>query len=218
ASGGALLLNLEVVFTALLARWAFGEPVGRRSWAGLGFLAAGGALLSWSGEAGVLEPGSLWILAATLAWGLDNNLTARIERTDAVLVAGVKGLAGGAVNLALAGTRGEPLLAGVAWPAALVTGALGYGVSLVLFVLGLRRLGAVRTVAWFSLAPFFGAAASVLVLGESLSVRLAGAALLMALGLGLHQSERHRHPHRHGPLVHNHPHLPDPDHRHDHRG
>ncbi len=131
-------------------------------------------------------------------------------------IATVKGLVAGGVNLTLA------LLQGAALPglgvvlAAGVVGFLGYGVSLALFILGLRHLGTARTGAYFSLAPFVGAALAVAVLGEPLSARLLLAAVLMALGLWLHLAERHEHEHAHEPMEHEHRHEHDEHHRHAH--
>jgi hypothetical protein len=100
--------------------------------------------------------------------------------------------------------------------AAGVVGLLGYGVSLALFILGLRHLGTARTGAYFSLAPFVGAALAVAMLGEPPSARLLLAAGLMALGLWLHLAERHEHDHAHEPEEHDHRHAHDEHHRHEH--
>jgi hypothetical protein len=128
----------------------------------------------------------------------------------------VKGLVAGGVNLALALLQGAALPGPGAVLAAGVVGFLGYGVSLALFILGLRHLGTARTGAYFSLAPFVGAALAVAVLGEPPSARLLLAAGLMALGLWLHLAERHEHEHAHEPEEHEHRHAHDEHHRHAH--
>jgi hypothetical protein len=97
-----------------------------------------------------------------------------------------------------------------------LVGFLGYGVSLVLFVLALRHLGAARTGAYFALAPFIGAVLAVLFLGDPLSTRILVAGTLMAAGLWLHLAERHEHEHIHKPLEHEHRHVDDEHHRHAH--
>jgi hypothetical protein len=97
-----------------------------------------------------------------------------------------------------------------------VVGLLGYGVSLVMFVLALRHLGTARTGAYFSTAPFIGAALAIAMFGEPVGWRLLTAAALMAVGLYLHLVERHEHDHVHEPLEHEHAHVHDEHHQHVH--
>ena len=215
AASASLLLNLEGLATMGLAWVAFRENVDRRLLLGALAILAGAALLSWSGGIG-LSRGALLIAGACLAWGVDNNLTRRLSSADPVRIAMVKGLVAGSVNLALALLQGAALPGPGAVLAAGIVGFLGYGVSLALFILGLRHLGTARTGAYFSLAPFVGAALAVAVLGEPPSARLLLAAGLMALGLWLHLAERHEHDHQHEPEEHEHRHVHDEHHRHAH--
>ena len=97
-----------------------------------------------------------------------------------------------------------------------VVGFFGYGVSLALFVVALRHLGAARTGAYFSTAPFIGSVAAVIALGEPITAQLSAGALLMALGVWLHLTERHEHEHIHESMSHAHPHVHDVHHRHTH--
>ncbi len=218
ASGASLLLNFEGVFTALLAWFAFRENFDRRIALGMLAIVAGAAVLSWPGEARL---GDLWptlaVLGACLAWAIDNNLTRKVSLTDASWIASMKGLAAGSVNLALALSLGTALPALPALAAALAVGFLAYGVSLALFVVGLRHLGAARTGAYFSVAPFFGALLAVL-MGEAVTLALLVAGTLMALGLWLHLTERHEHPHAHEEQWHDHEHVHDEHHQHAHDG
>ncbi len=219
ASGASLLLNAEGVFTALLAWFVFRENFDFRIALGLLAIVAGALVLSWpSGEA--VQFGAIWptlaILGACLCWGIDNNLTRKVSLVDATWLTSIKGLSAGLVNLGLA------FLLGASWPpllnltGALVTGFLAYGISLTLFVVGLRHLGTARTGAYFSIAPFFGASLSILVLGESVSGALLVAGGLMAAGLWLHLTEKHGHGHAHAGLEHEHEHEHGPHHQHSH--
>jgi hypothetical protein len=129
----------------------------------------------------------------------------------------IKGLVAGPVNLALGFWAGGSL---PALATSLLAGAVGfvsYGVSMVLFVLALRELGAARTSAYFATAPFIGAVAAVFALGDPVTVQLAGAGALMALGVWLHLTERHAHEHVHGPVQHAHRHVHDLHHQHTHQ-
>jgi drug/metabolite transporter (DMT)-like permease len=217
ASAASLLLNLEGVFTALLAWYLFHENFDRRIAVGMAAIVAGGILLSWQGrpEAG-LPWGALAIVGACACWGIDNNLTQKVSAGDPLQVAAIKGAVAGSVNLVLA------LLLRAALPPAGVVllacaiGFLGYGLSLVLFVLALRHIGTARTGAYFSLAPFVGAAISLLWLREPVGPLFLAAATLMGLGIWLHLSERHEHEHHHLALTHEHRHTHDKHHQHEH--
>lgn len=219
ASSASLLLNLEAVFTAALAWVAFRENVDKRVFVGMLAIVAGGVLLSWD-QVPRMDgmSGPLLVAGACLAWALDNNLTRRVSGGDAVTIAALKGVIAGAVNLALAFAMGASLPAPGAMAAAGLVGLIGYGISLVLFIMALRDLGTARTGAYFSVAPFYGAALALFVLGERAGPAFWGAAALMAIGVWLHFSERHEHVHVHDPLTHSHEHVHDEHHQHAHEG
>lgn len=187
ASAASLLLNLEMSFTALLAWTLFGERATPRLAGGLALALLGAAALSWpeSGWGEARWQGSLLIAAACLAWGLDNNLSQRISGKDPVAIAALKGGVAGAVNCAWAFRAGASLPGAALLGKAAALGFLSYGVSLVCFLLSLRRLGSARTGLFFGLAPFFGAAAGVLFLGEAVTGRLLLGAAFMAAGAAL---------------------------------
>ncbi|CNH07394.1 DMT family transporter [Yersinia pekkanenii] len=216
ASGASLLLNAEGVFTALLAWFAFKENFDRRIALGMVAIVAGAAILSWPGEARFAGWWPTWaILGACFAWGIDNNLTRKVSLTDATWIASVKGLVAGAVNLSLAFTLGATLPPLTNLAAALLVGFFAYGVSLALFVIGLRHLGTARTGAYFSIAPFLGAVLAV-AMGDAVTLPLIVAGLLMAIGIWLHLTEQHDHQHNHDELLHEHQHLHDEHHQHSH--
>ncbi|HEY8851071.1 MAG TPA: DMT family transporter, partial [Gemmatimonadaceae bacterium] len=217
ASGASLLLNLEGVFTALLAWFVFREHFDRRIALGMLAIVAGGVVLSWEGRlswGGMIGP--LAVVGACFSWAIDNNLTQKVSAGDPVQITMLKGLTAGAVNTAIA------LSLGASWPAtlrvlaALVLGFLSYGVSLVFFVLALRRLGTARTGAYFSTAPFVGALLSLAIFRERPTTFIIVAAALMAVGVWLHFTERHEHKHRHETLEHDHAHVHDEHHQHVH--
>jgi drug/metabolite transporter (DMT)-like permease len=217
ASGASLLLNAEGVFTALLAWFAFKENFDRRIALGMLAIVAGAAVLSWPGEA---QFGAAWpalaVLGACGAWAVDNNLTRKVALNDATWIAAVKGLSAGSVNLLLALGSGSKLPSAPLVASGMALGLAAYGISLVLFVIGLRHLGTARTGAYFSVAPFFGAILAVTWLGEPITAALLVAGALMALGLWLHLSETHEHGHTHEAIVHAHEHEHDAHHAHTH--
>ncbi len=216
ASSASLLLNLEGAATMVIAWVVFRENVDRRLLIGATAILAGAVLLSWRGGPTSIGIGSLAIAGACLAWGIDNNLTRKLSAADPLQISLIKGLIAGSVNLLLALATGAhmPSVPSVLYAGSI--GLIGYGISLVLFILGLRYLGAARTGAYFSTAPFVGALLAVAMFGEPITLRLVAAGFLMAIGLYFHLVEGHEHPHTHEAMEHEHRHRHDEHHRHQH--
>ena len=215
-AAASLLLNVEGVLTAVIAWLVFKENTDRQIVLGMVAIVAGGILLSWEPGGATFSTGALFIGGACLCWAIDNNLTRKVSTNDAMLVAGLKGLVAGTCNTALA------LAGGATWPglptvgASLLVGFFGYGLSLTLFVVGLRVLGTARTGAYFSVAPLFGVIISLSIWPSVPGPLFWLAAASMALGVWLHVRERHLHEHTHEPLEHSHQHRQDEHHQHEH--
>lgn len=217
AATASLLLNLEAVFTALLAWFVVRESSGPRVVAGLAAIVAGAVALSWQGPMDVAGlAGPLAVAGACLLWAVDNNLTRHVALSDPLQVAMIKGLAAGAVNVTLAFAGGVSPPGVTVVVAAGIVGFFGYGLSLALFVLALRHVGTARTGAYFATAPFIGAVVAVVALREPVTMALIAAGVLMALGTWLHLTERHEHEHVHEPVTHTHRHIHDQHHLHVH--
>ncbi len=216
AATSSLLLNLESVLTAVIAWVVFRENVDVQVFLGMVAIVAGGVLLSWHPNQMGVPVGALLIVGACACWAIDNNLTRKVSANDAMVIACLKGLIAGPVNLAIAFGTGATLPAASAVGAAMLTGLAGYGVSLVLFVVALRHLGAARTGAYFSVAPLFGVTLSLVLWPELPPATFWIATALMALGIWLHVRERHEHEHAHNLFEHTHRHRHDEHHRHEH--
>ena len=218
AADASLLLNLEAVLTALLAWIVFHENADRRIVLGMTLIVAGGLVLAWpaAGAGRTSVVGALSVTGACACWALDNNLTRKVSAGDPLFIAGTKGLVAGITNIALALALDARLPRAALSAAAMVVGFLGYGVSLVLFVLALRGLGSARTGAYFSTAPFVGAAIAIIAFGEPVSWPFWLAAALMAAVVWLHLTEVHEHEHAHELLTHTHTHRHDAHHQHEH--
>lgn len=217
-STASLLLNLEVVLTAVIAWVVFEENADRRIILGMTAIVAGGIALAWqtgsSASYGVIGP--ILVGLACLCWAIDNNLTRKVSASDALFIAGIKGVVAGAANTAIAMSMGAELPSVLTISLTMCVGLLGYGISLVLFVLALRGLGTARTGAYFSTAPFVGAAVAVWIFSEATSLAFWIAAGLMGLGVWLHLTESHSHEHVHETLEHQHEHEHDEHHQHPH--
>jgi len=217
-----LLLNFEAVFTVALGAVLSSERVGKRGLGGILLVLAGAVLLSGVGPSviGAIRPlGPLLVVAACACWGLDNNLTQRVSLRDARHIVAIKGLAGGAASLGLAllfrqaGTLPdlETVLAIVA------LGSISYGLSIVLFIRGLRELGIVHTGALFASAPGFAALLSWAFLHEPMHPAALLALAGMTGGALLLSTDVHEHEHTHAATEHAHEHQHDEHHQHHHR-
>ena len=215
-----LLLNFEAVFTVGLGTLLSAERVGSRGLRGIALVILGAVALSSIGRsaAGESRPlGALLVVAACACWGLDNNVTQRISLRDARQIVAIKGLVGGAASLGVAALFGQ--LGG--WSAStlanvVVVGAVSYGLSIVLFIRGLRGLGVIHTGALFALAPGFAAILSWLVLREPVPPLALLALLGMTGGAVMLATEVHEHAHTHEALEHAHVHEHDEHHQHEH--
>ncbi len=212
ATTGSLLLNLEAVFTVLLARVFYREPLGRRVLVALSLMILAGVLLTVDGArtAGWDGLGALAVAGATLAWSLDNTLTRPLSDLDPVMVVAAKGALGATLTGGLALlVRHEALPPARPTLVLLACGATGYGLSLRLYLLAQRRIGAARTGSIFAVAPFVGAALAWLIGAGSAGPFAAVAAGLFAIGVFLHLTERHGHLHLHEAVEHEHAHRHD---------
>lgn len=219
ASTASLLLNLEAVLTALIAWTVFRENADHRVVLGMVLVVLGGAVLSWQTAEELKSAdwiGPAAIIAACVCWAIDNNLTRKVSASDALFIAASKGLIAGVVNTMLALFLGAAFSNTSTLIATMFVGLLGYGLSLVLFVLALRGLGAARTGAYFSTAPFIGAAIAFVLFGETSTPQFWLAAGLMGAGVWLHLTEHHNHDHTHESLAHAHRHTHDAHHTHPH--
>jgi drug/metabolite transporter (DMT)-like permease len=210
AASSSLLLNLEAVFTLSIAVLLGREHLGRKGLLSALFTIAGAVLLAEGSLSGASGIGTVLIALATLAWGVDNNLSQRLSLRDPIQIATFKAAGASIPMLTLALLLGHRVPSLPVTLGLLVIGALGYGISIWLDLLALRDLGAAREAVLFSTAPFVGALFSLVVLREAFTPQLLVAAGLMAAGMVLLLREQHSHWHRHDLVRHAHRHRHDP--------
>jgi drug/metabolite transporter (DMT)-like permease len=200
----ALLLNLELAFTVVLAVLVFREHLGRRVTAGTALVVAAGVVLGWTGQA-ELRWGAVLIAGACLCWAVDNGVTARLDELAPVHITLVKGLVAGSVNLVIGvAVDGAP-----SWRPlvlALLLGAVGYGASITLWVSGARELGAARGQLVFATAPFVGAVVAWTVFADPVHAKEVVALLLALGGVTFVLRSDHEHSHSHTQVEHDHVH------------
>jgi drug/metabolite transporter (DMT)-like permease len=212
AATASLLLNFELVATIVIAAVAFHEHLGARLLASVALVATAGVVLVWQPGA-TMELAGLFVIGACVCWGIDNATTARIDQLAPEQITFAKGAVAGTANLLLGlivvGAGGITI---VRVMAALGIGALGYGLSIVLWVKGARDLGAARGQVIFATAPFVGAVISWTVLGETVAAYQLVALAIAAVGVALSLDTAHSHRHQHEALEHEHEHSHDDGH------
>ena len=212
----SILLNAELAATVVLAAVVFREHLGTRMWMSATLITAAGAMLTWQPGAS-LDVGALLVIAACVAWGFDNGVTAGIEQLAPEHVVMLKGLIAGGANLTIglvvAGWGANTTVSDVF--AALAIGAAGYGLSITLWVKGARDLGAARGQVIFATAPFIGAVIAWTLLGDEATAIQVVAAIVAGVGVAVSLRSHHEHHHQHHEIVHDHEHVHDDEH-HDH--
>ena len=214
----SLLLNLEGIFTAVIAVIFFDEKAGKRLWLALMCMTVAGVFLTWdSSQSKFNFLGPLLVTFAMLCWGIDNNLTRNISTRNPIQITRIKGFVSGLVSISLAYTLGINIQWDVSVLYAMLLGSFSYGISLVFFIKALEGLGSFRTGIFFSLAPFIGAVTSLILLQEWIGWVMFPAIMLTVAGVWLISTEKHLHLHLHQEVVHTHLHNhKDSHHIHEH--
>ena len=208
----SLFLNLELVATAVIARVFLQEHIGWRAGAGIVVVVLGGVVLAGTAHAGIAV-GAVLVAATCVCWGIDNAITACLDSYSPSQITLAKGLVAGSVNLIIGLVlHGAPV--GRYIVAALAIGALGYGLSITMWITGARLVGAARGQTIFALAPFIGALLAWPINGDHLAVTMMIAFTLSLIGVVIVALTHHAHPHGHEALEHSHPlDETDPHHR-----
>ncbi|MHB1357726.1 MAG: DMT family transporter [Anaerolineae bacterium] len=210
AAAASLLLNFEGVATTLIAVLVFREAAGWRVWGAIVIITLGSIALSINpAEAWGIAPGALGIILACALWGVDNNLTRAISAKDPLIIVSIKGIGAGLFSLALSVVVGQSLPGLLPGVGALLLGIVCYGLSIWLFILALRGMGAARTSAFFGTAPFIGATLALILFRGSFTWQFLAALPLMAVGAWLLLGEAHGHNHAHAATAHDHHHRHD---------
>jgi drug/metabolite transporter (DMT)-like permease len=211
AAAVSLLLNFEIIATAVLGVVLFQEHLSRGAWLAVAGVVAASALLSGKGG-GAGGAATLLVVGACICWAVDNNLSALMDGMTPARSTLWKGVVAGVTNLAL-GLMLAPLPAtGAVVAAAIGVGAVSYGVSIALHTAAAQRVGAVRAQGVFASAPFIGAALSLVLLGEPVTSVQMLAGAVFAISVAGFVVSQHEHSHAHGVAEHIHAHTHDDDH------
>ncbi len=164
----SLLNNFEIVATTLIALLVFKEAVSKRLWAAIGLITVASIILGFEGrESFVFNEGSLYVLGACLSWGIENNCTRRLSNKSSTEITTIKGCFSGLGSLIVAFIAGESLPGWREVFLAMLLGFVAYGLSIKLYITAQKDLGAAKTSAFYSVAPFLGVFFSFVMLKES---------------------------------------------------
>lgn len=183
SSHASLLGNFEIVATTVIALFVFKEAVSKRLWAAIVLITLSSILLSFEGIGSLkFSVGSLFVLAATICWGFENNCTRKISSKSTYEIVILKGICSGFGSLVIALCKGEGIPELLPAAAALLLGFVAYGLSIFLYVRAQNTMGAAKTSAYYAVSPFVGAFLSFVLLREKLSAMFPVALAVMAAG------------------------------------
>jgi len=231
AANVSLINNFEIVATSLIALFVFKEVISKRLWIAIVFVTVASIILSFEGAgAFAFNSGSLFVFGACLCWGIENNCTRMISNKSSIEIVVIKGIFSGLGSLIVALVIGESIPSVLWLVCVLLLGFVAYGLSIYFYVLAQKDLGAAKTSAYYSIAPFLGVAFGMLILGERPAVQFYVALIVMVVSTYFmikdtielqHTHEHthtHTHEHSHGDTVHSHEHTHTHTHIHVHGG
>ena len=229
SANASLLNNFEIVATSLIAFLAFKEILSRRLQLAIALVTLASVILGFEGRSSFqFNTGSLFVLGAACCWGLENNCTRMLSEKSSVQITTIKGIFSGLGSLIVALLLGEGLPAPVWIAAVLLLGFVAYGLSINFYIMAQKDLGAAKTSAYYSVAPFLGVAFGVILLGDRPGLQFYAALLIMVIATVLMVKDTvalqhthshchtHTHEHSHGDLIHVHEHTHEHTHTHTH--
>jgi drug/metabolite transporter (DMT)-like permease len=229
SANASLLNNFEIVATSLIAWLLFREKLSRRLSLAIVLVTFASIVLGYEGSESLrFGAGSALVLAAACCWGLENNCTRMLSRCSSVQITTIKGIFSGLGSLIVAFCAGESL-PGLRWiPAIMLLGFVAYGLSINFYIKAQKELGAAKTSAWYSIAPFLGVVFGIVLLGErpdgrfflGLGLMVLATLLMVFDTISLQHTHEHAHihchEHRHGDQLHIHEHTHIHAHNHVH--
>jgi len=206
----SLLNNFEIVATAVIALLIFNEQIGKKMWLAIGLITLSSAILSIENIGEInLSIGAIFVLLATISWGLENNCTRKLSYKNPIDIVIIKGLGSGLGALIIAMYSGEIKLNYIYIIAALILGFMAYGLSIYMYIKAQRHLGAARTSSYYAIAPFVGVVTSWMLFDEAINMRFIFALIFMIIGVYFTFEKNHEHEHVHLAVVHEHAHKHD---------
>lgn len=183
ASNASLLENFEIVATSLIALFIFKEKISHKLWIAIFFIIISSFILTFNGKTSLdFSIGSIFVLLATISWGLENNCTKKISEKSTYQIVTLKGIFSGLGSLFIGLLLKERIINYKYIFLAMILGFVAYGLSIFLYVRAQRDLGAAKTSAYYSVAPFVGAFLAFIINGERPDEKFLLALIFMIIG------------------------------------
>ena len=188
SANATLLNNFEIVATSLIALVIFKEFISKKLWIAIGLVTLASVILTFEGAGSfTFNLGSLMVLGAATCWGFENNCTRMLSHKSSEEIVIIKGIFSGLGSLIAAFILGEQIPQLIYIVAVMVLGFVSYGLSINFYIMAQAKLGAAKTSAYYSIAPFLGVAFSLFLVGErpalqfyvALTVLLVGTVLII---------------------------------------
>lgn len=229
AANVSLINNFEIVATSIIALLVFKEIISKKLWIAIALVTIASVILSFEGTGSFeFNIGSLFVFGACLCWGIENNCTRMISNKSSIEIVVIKGTFSGLGSLIVALAIGESIPSILWMMCVLLLGFVAYGLSIYFYVMAQKDLGAAKTSAYYSIAPFLGVAFGMLILGERPEIQFYVALAVMIISTYFmikdtielqhthEHSHTHTHEHSHGDIVHSHEHTHTHTHIHVH--
>ncbi len=227
----SLLNNFEIAATSLIAFFIFKEVLSKRLIIAIIMVTLASIILGFEGTGSFsFNTGSLFVIGACICWGFENNCTKMLSSKSSIEIVTIKGCFSGLGSLIIAFVTGEHL-PNIVWIAAALTlGFVAYGLSINFYIMAQKELGAAKTSAYYSVAPFLGVAFSMIILKErphlqfyiALAIMAISAIIMIKDTITLQHTHTHQHihthEHSHGNMAHTHQHIHEHSHFHVHNG
>lgn len=182
----SLVGNFEIVATSIIAALFFSERVSRRLWIGIIIIFIASIVLSFDAHNLKISWGIIFGLLATVFWGLENNFTRKLSVKNPIQVVIVKGLGVGIGSYLVALIARETMVKNInVIMICLVLGFFSFGLSILLYVISQRFLGAAKTSAYYAVSPFIAVILSLVFLHEAITGQFILALLLMIAGISI---------------------------------
>lgn len=185
-ANASLLGNFELAATSITAFLIFKEKISKNLFNAIILITLASIILTFEGYGSFnFNIGSVFVLLSCICWGLENNFTKLLSIKDTRQITIIKGIFSGLGGLIIAFIIGEVFPSIKYVLLTMILGFFSYGVSVCFYIYAQRFLGASKTGAIYSLAPYFGVCFSLIILREKPLLQFYMALIIMIIATWL---------------------------------